>query len=384
MLVLFVGVRVALDNQISPETLLRSDYRTINSLDIYAVEILEGIKSDNLAKTWLHISLDQKKTIIGDYTQLGWGIKCELPECRKSQLPTNGTFENVIYKYLPSEAFFLMSNGYDFNNTREIQKMKFDLIQDDFKNWPLGDWGVLGLAPDGDFLTYIRNTFGDFSFTFDFDHNTYSNSPSYKLNLYLNHEENQIISSHKLSVPNKWVLFGSLQDNEKIGEICFNYNECFYLSFKGASEFCQKEIKKACPENEPCTSLNINFHLSDSFKITIQNVDYVIYPNQYLRFSPEGELKCLMKDIPLKYADKSCLFELGLDFLKTHPPMYQIKNGIAYIAFLRFFDIKDSFRYTWPLFGVFSTLAIIIISLIISVNKKRAVTDEDNVYFDSN
>lgn len=386
---IFVHVAHLFSNSFAPETIWPCATTTVfnddSELIAYSVEIYAGSRVTVFQKTNLMVDLNFRKTIIADKTKISWGVNCESPDCSKGTEQGTAVYKKFTYKYLPAQGLFALTNQADLNDTQTLAKLNFDFLQEIPTNWPFNGMGVIGMSPDSDFLNYLANNFGDVSVTMHFVPNDKEQlgQPAFKLQVYLNHEDTQIITNHKIKLPDRWVLDGWIEETQTSGNIELNFQEYFIISFIGASKFCNAQIANVCPKDEKCAEGNINLHQAQKFKFKIQNTEYFIYPEEYLRFSKQGELMCLMREFHPDHQSLDSFAQLGLNYILTHTPMYSIKGGVPYIGFLRFFDIKDDYTWFWPLFGVFISLMVILLGAIMYINRKRSQMSDDYVNFES-
>jgi hypothetical protein len=376
-------------NTIPPETVWPTDTTIVSNDDTqliaYSVQVFAGSKVTVFQKTNLMVDVNFKKTIVADKTQISWGVICEMPDCSKGMKPESSSYGKFSYQYVPAQGLFALTNQKDLNETQSLARLNFDFMQEIPFNWPFNGMGILGMAPDSDFLAYLTNNFGDVSVAMHFVPNekTQLGQPAFKLNVYLNHEESQMIQTHKLKLPSKWVLDGSIEGTETTGNFEMNFQAYFVMAFVGADKFCSTQLANVCPKDETCTEDNANFHQAQKFKFKIQNTDYVIYPEEYLKFSKDKLLTCNMKELKDELHSLDIVAQLGIGYLIAHTPVYSIKGGVPSIAFLRFFDIKDDYSLFWPLCGVFGVSAMILLCMILYVNRKRSQMSDDYVNFES-
>jgi hypothetical protein len=376
-------------NSIAPETVWPSAITTIvndtSQLLVYSVEIYAGSRVQVFQKTNLMVDLNFKKTIIADKAKISWGVNCEAPDCIKCGDEEFGQFRTFAYKYLPAKGVFGLDSRFDLNDTQTLARLNFDFLQEIPDNWPFNGLGVIGMSPDSDFLNYLNNNFGDVSVTMHFmpNHSEELGHSPVNLQVYLNHEETQIITNHRIKLQDRWVLDGYIEASQASGNIQLNFQDTFIVSFLGAKKFCDAQIALACPKDEKCSAENINIHQAQKFKFRIQNTDYFVYPEEYLQFVKTGDLECLMREFQPDDSSIDCFAQIGLGYMVTHTPVYSIKKGVAYIGFLRFFDIPDDYSWLWPLVGVFAALAVILLGAIMYINRKRSQMSDDYVNFES-
>ena len=248
-------------------------------------------------------------------------------------------------------------------------------------NWPLLEWGVLGLSPKGSFFTYLLDLYDDsLSVSFALKHsvinsNVGTSSLAFKLDAYLN----PIVSKHysikdalgpfqRESKTKWWVLNGSvsLDDSElsyQNKKICLDSFTNGFFGVVEALVWCQRIRNKVCLSSKKCSRINATLENAPKINLIIEGHDLSISPEEYIYFDNEG-MQCRIGDTPASLEHQTCppgtQVVLGKLFFQKYTPIFTVTKTRAYITLTSKFKVPQTKNVIWIIFGSLMVLVIIV------------------------
>ena len=333
---------------------------------------------DSLTKTTLLLDFHEKSIIIPNSEKFEWGINCQDSETckKKSETETKDKYKenNFIYK---EAEIVLRPFSEELEMDEKLEKVKIKLMESN-ESWLEEKWGVLGMCPKSDFINYLKNLFGEFSFIINVEPlNIIRAERDWKTEFYFNYVFNKkdILGEHDFLDEDLWKVKGFPvleKKNENLfnefGKVCFDFNNNFFVSFESADKFCEESIKKAC-NSDSCNKNKINFDKVKTFVFKIDDVEYNIYPSEFLTFqSDSASVKCeMIKSEP----NEECSYYLGRRFFRFYKPNFYIEKGKNRIAFLNRVEFNIFSTTLIATFIIFFFILNIFLCVVIYKNVKQ-------------
>ena len=303
--------------------------------------------------------------------------------------------------YYSRSYFFRHAKAYlrlDENQSvsRKNSKLELRLIEEtQDNNWPLLEWGVLGLSPAGRFLTYLLDLSGD-SVTLALKHSVVDSkadtaSLAFKLDAYLNpipskhYKVEDILGPFQMEPNSKWwVLEGSvaLGDSElgyKHKKFCVDSFTNAYFGVVEALVWCQRIRNQVCPSSEKCSKTNANFDNAPKIQLIIHGHDLSLSHEDYIYFDQEG-MQCRIGDTPASLEHQTCppgtQVVLGKLFFEKFTPIFTLTPDHAFISLAKRFKVPPSGYSIWIVFGSLM-VAVVTVGVVYVVVKKNTLSNQD-------
>jgi hypothetical protein len=354
-------------------------------------------------------NINFSKNLIGLSTEAGWGIPCD----QKTSIQSNSCYlisnETSMDKY-GNTNIKIKAGEIHLRLTQSIKilssdtpscKMPISLISGG-DAWPIENWGVIGLSPQGQFANYYRNLFKE-SFqilmlykvsNFDIE----LQKPTFQLNSLLNPEYDQklvLIENHLVKEELFWSLQGELDMspvNGQIprGKICLSSIVEDVIIIPNAVDHCNSLRSIVC-ENLPaadCKRQVIDFAKVPKFNLTISEKIIEITPDMYLYFQ-ENVLNCRfgeLADIKGKECADDSQMALGKFFFQTYVPVFRFNpDGSSDMLLLDKFERTTDEPKLWTLiyiFGIFAFgIAVFFFMVVFNEVRSRKI-EEPQLYHD--
>ena len=374
------------DNQLPQDTLiettsLKMDDKPHNS---YILGLGTSHESD-WAIADFEVNLSYPKTLIGLVAEAGWGISCDNEKTIKINscfLMSNDTTEsyygNTKIKVKPAEIHLRLSGSIKLNILDLIvPKLPISLIVGG-DSWPMENWGVIGLSPQGDFAAYYRSIYrAPFQILMQFKSSTFDQDQKhvqFKLNSVLNpiFKNEDIIAQNSLEASEKfWSLQGGLKMisdlwNIKSGKICLTSLTEDVLIVPDAKERCDAIKKMVCNiyAGEPCVKQVADFSKAPILEIEFAGKSAKISPEMYLYFQ-DNNLECRFEEfrqVKQNECDPESSFGVGKFFLQYFILILEYgKDGNNQAILINHFERDTDEPKWWALIFLFSIFAVAII-----------------------
>ena len=285
-----------------------------------------------------------------------------------------------------------------------IPKLPIRLIQSTQDNkWPLENWGVLGLAPKGDFFTYLAGLYDEESNISLALKYTILNKddPNEKLNFEtqmilnpkedLHYSEEDIVGEYNIDTTsrNNWSIIGSLElENTELKynkqHLCLDTftNELFGII--DGDVWCQQIRMLVCgvETNENCFQSHADLSKAADILITIGDDMITLSHEDYIYFDHEG-LQCRIGDPSIARSQGTCSQDtevvLGKLFMTKYIPILKLdtKTGQFKMILTNVFKIPNQNSIIWLILA--STMAglslVGLLFIIFSPFKNRSYED---------
>ena len=262
-------------------------------------------------------------------------------------------------------------------------KFEFDLVtkQQD-NNWQFGNWGVLGLAPRGQFMTYLTKTYNgnqDLNIALKYnlsDENADNDSLRFKIQPYVNpnkekHWKDEDVIG-RFEIPpqdNFWSISGSVQlEGTEFGytnqKMCMTsmVNELFGVI--DSLVWCNAVKKMVCNGDiKHCTKSKADLKKAPKVQMMLEGKLIEFESDDYIYFV-DDDLNCRIGDIcdprSEEHCDDNTEVVLGKLFFEKYTPLLSVELGTGKTSVTLIKDFKA------PKEHVFIWLWIAIIVVIIA------------------
>lgn len=313
-----------------------------------------------------------------------------------------------FYSYRPAQAYLRFSDKETLvrsdQTQRNVPKLELRLIEEtQDNNWPLGTWGVLGLAPKGAFFRYLETLYDEedsISLALKYSVkriNKSSDELEFDLVSYLNpdpekhYKESEILATVVQDPQvNSWYLDGSV----KLPGTEFAYTDqklcldTYTNDWFGVIEgdiWCQRVRQAVCNTTvaKKCKESEARMELAPKIEFTIDGHDLAIEPDEYIYFDEEG-LQCRIGDPCMARDSEACPKDtrvvLGRMFMAKFVPILNINRGTGErsIRLVTYFKSPKSKKTYWIILGVI--IVIIAVAAVIYIMSKRKQASDESHY----
>lgn len=371
-----------------------------NQVGYNGVKLFVGA-GDESVKDALYFSIDISHpfTIVGDKTPAKWGIDCKDPKTNSCQVDDPAIKEDFInffyYKYLGASLFARFSQDQKLA-TDGLKKLPVRLMEGG-QAWYLGGWGLVGLAPRGDFGNYLRATFDkDVSIAFKYKLTTPGNAnnrltfDAYALLNPVVGQSDLLYSATLEDGADFWTVRGDLllpdtEYNYKNQVFCLTTSSAEIIQTIDADDFNRRIQELACSGKywTDCTKSTADISKLKPLTITLGAASFSFTPQEYTYFSDKGILMSRIGDVGVMRSDRQCPphAELGIGnlfFQKYFPILTFLKAGGAQVGFLSKLDVVEKKSNFWLILAIIGAIIAIAVILYIILQRKQKRDEEYN------
>ena len=350
-----------------------------------------------------HVDIGYPRMIIGDKSSTQWGVRCD-EENRNTCKSTNKnpTYQAYFGKTLLVEEaeFHLRVDGNKILNVTDplVPKMAAQLAVGG-DEWPLNDWGVIGLGPSGDFSQYFSRLYDNqASLLVKMDaSNIDMPHPNFDMRIFMNPELQpaDIVGTFQLPAGSKsWTLLGDHDFANptfsfKNQKICFTNQREDIIQVPDPQQRCDALGKILCKSDiaRNCKKGAFDMKIAPKLSFSIEGTVFTFEPEEYLYFDVNNGLKCRFgtsSNISLyRGCDDGTKFAFGKLFLVKYIPAFSYQSdGSATLTLLSKFTVPDrpvEKKTNWLLISVVIIAIVITVSFGIAffVRKRKNVEDGD-------
>jgi len=284
-----------------------------------------------------------------------------------------------------------------------VPKLDLRLIEStQDNNWPLENWGVLGLSPKGSFFTYLESLYDEsdmISVALIYESekkNVDSDSLKWDLNIYMNpdadkhYKHSEVVGTFLIDPSaTSWYLSGSvkLPDTEfeyTNQQICLDTYTNDWFGVIDGSIWCERVRQAVCNKTKAkdCTEKDADMSLAPKIELIIGGIDMSIHPDDYIYFDKEG-LQCRIGDPCMARDQETCPQDtqvvLGKKFMEKYIPIFNANKTTndRSITLVKFFITPKSRKVIWLILGVL-VVVIAVVGVIYVINKRKQKSDESH------
>ena len=273
------------------------------------------------------------------------------------------------------------------------------------EKWPLGTWGVIGLAPKGDFFNYLLNVYDEtpeiaiaLKHTV-IDNDVSSEDLSFKVQSYMNpiasqhYQPKNIIGEYIINTDlvNNWYLKGSisLENSDFVysdQKLCLDSFTNDLFGIIDGEIWCQQVRKQVCGtiNAKDCPLLKADLSKAPKITLVLENITISFSEKDYVYFNSEG-LQCRIGDPSTARLHETCSQDtevvLGKLFFAKYTPILKIDRvkGITKIILTDYFEAPSDKKYIWMKIGI--TIGIIVVLGIVYLYCKQKKGKSESSYY---
>ena len=244
--------------------------------------------------------------------------------------------------------------------------------------WPLNDWGVLGLAPNGSFFNYLHAVYDEseevsIAVKFNLDNKKATNDDlKYETQIYLNptdeshYEAKDKVGDFYINTQesNYWYLQGSVElegtefkySNENM---CLDTYTNELIGIVEGEVWCNRVRSLVCKKLEKgnCKSFEADLNKAPEIKLILLDQTIAFTHEDYIYFD-KGGLQCRFGDpTSARYqgtCGKNTEVVLGKLFLSKYTPTFRSnkKNNTTTLTLTKEFKAPKSRKLIWLILGI--------------------------------
>ena len=374
-ILLFITVISAYQENLKAES--KMDVITETTKDkktVFGVELYSRTKNDGLRGIKFELDFNSAQLLIGDSNRLNWGIACsDLEFCQIiSQETKSDVYHGIKYDYQEGDIQLFVSKDNQLNE-EDLEESDFRYIEKLDK--PVeSQWGVLGLSPSSNFFNYLNRLYKDFNLAVYLR----QREGEWLLDLYLNHDQEEVKGEHAALKTDIWAVQGILSTFPLPKTICFDLLGNYLLNYRNSVELCNSNINKVCNGKESCKYSEADFDKAEKLTITIDSIVYDILPKDYLKEGKDNKIECVVAD---QNQEKDCDYSVGRYFLEKYPIMLSIGDTSKITLLERFRYKQDIGLIVAVIIGVIILMGILtgFLEILILKLKKQEEKDGEGV-----
>jgi hypothetical protein len=385
-------------------------YKYFNSLRLFVGTGEESSKNS----LDMEVSLGRPNTLIGHNPDVKWGVDCskDAPNNSSSCQFTDKTPSKIQFIYnrqvstVNAEMFLRLeeSNKLSESDQQSTPKMQFDLVtKQQYDSWQFDKWGVLGLAPKGQFFTYLGQLYSTsdqvrlaLKHTLP-EKDADNDNLRFKVQAYANPKEekhyNQDDVIGTFNIPkedNYWSISGGvsldgtpfLYDNQKM---CLStmVNELFGVI--DSLVWCNQVKKMVCDgDTKHCTKSKADLSKAPSITMNLKEKILKFTHEDYIFFI-DDDLNCRIGDICDPRSEEHCADDtevvLGKLFFEKYTPILNlaIPSGAASVTLVSYFKAPKESVMIWLIIAIAAAViaAGLLIYIVVKQRKKDVVKDDE-------
>lgn len=389
-------------------SVIKFQYKYFNSLRLFIGTGQES-KKESID---MEISLGRSNTLIGNNSDVKWGVDCSkdssnnLTSCQLTdQSPSRIQFiYNRQISTVNAEMYLRLEEGNKLseNDQKNTPKMKFDLVtQQQYNTWQFDKWGVLGLAPNGQFFTYLNQLYSSSEkVQLALKHNlpekdADNDNLRFKIQPYVNPKEekhynqNDIVGTYDIpKEDNYWSIYGDVSldgtpFNYKQQKICLNtmVNELFGVI--DSLVWCDQVKKMVCDgDTKHCTKSKADLTLAPTVTMKFGDNTLKFTHEDYI-FFVDDDLNCRIGDICDPRSEETCADDtevvLGKLFFVKYTPILNldIASGATSVTLVSYFKAPKESVLVWLIIAIVAAIIAAATLVYIVVKQKKEDADGD-------
>ena len=266
--------------------------------------------------------------------------------------------------------------------------------------WPLTSWGVLGLAPKGDFFNYLVGLYDESpKVSLALKHTVYnkdapSDDLSFNVETFINpdpvkHYKNEdVVGTYLIDTDevNSWYLEGSisLADTEMgypSQKICLDsYTNDLFGVVEG-NIWCQRVRQKVCGATsaKDCPKSKADLSKAPIITLKLSNTTISFTDEDYIFFDSEG-LQCRIGDPCTARSQETCPQNtevvLGKLFMEKYTPILEVnrEENITKLTLTKYFRSPPNRKMLWMGIGI-AIVVVAVVGIIYIIFKRKKASD---------
>lgn len=380
------------------------------------VAIGTGFETATDDKAAFLIDISYNSVLVGDKASgKKWGIKCSSADENSCAIISKDTTDEYYFskelKVAKANLHLRVDTKNKLNvNDPVVEKLPVKIaIAGD--SWPLGDWGIIGLAPNSPFVKYLISVYSSQSslaMVYKTE-NIETRKLEFRQRVFLNPVVNDtyVVAELPFKAEDQyWSVTGDHEFIEpafsfKNAKICINNVDDEIIQVIDVMDRCNILRKTLCKgkgtNGLDCKKEDVNLQDAPVLTFKVGELVFSFQPEEYIYFDKNNYIQCRFGDVETIRTNEACgkdtEFGFGRLFLMKYIPIFHFNtDGSSKITLMSKYEMpidpkpvpdpKKKSKLIWIIVGV--TAAIIAAIVLVAVVMRNKNNTNDEYYRDFN
>lgn len=398
-------------NNLDPNFEMTTDFYGRDQKYYYGVKLIMGSGTETSNdRISMEINLGYPHVLLGEKHKAKWGVDCQHPEANSCEV-TDESEEVLFYNSLQlrcqkAKMYLRIDYRNQLNVTEPlVQKADAQLVVSG-NYWPLRNWGVLGLAPQGAFSKFFSSAYSQQASLLLYykarDKGAESEDMVFSTRIFANPQYNITSVMETYNIPETqpfWIIEGSSEFISKAysfkkTNICLNSVNDDIIQVVDATDRCDAVKNLICDGKigPYCTRDNADLHKAPKLSIKLGNTFFEFYPEEYVYFKKDKVADCRFGDINRLRASDTCPHNtelaLGRLFFEKFIPVFKYNySRPAQVVFLnQYYPPYNPYfpEKSWIAVILGIIVALVVIGVIVTFVMQEKRRQDEEYYLNYN